>query len=140
MIFTSRRDLIARINLDKNKIIEVYPSQKEASIAMKLKSPASLCSAIKNDTLSQGHYWKFYDDCDEDLKDNFIQNGGIIPDVEKPISRAKAIQQIHPFTKEVLETFDTIKEVQVKFKMSRDSLKKAIENKTPHNGFYWAYA
>ena len=28
----------------------------------------------------------------------------------------------------------------VKFKMSRDSLKKAIENKTPHNGFYWAYA
>ncbi len=140
IIFSSRRDLVARINLDKNRILEVYPSQKEASIAMKLKSPASLCNAIKNDTLSQGHYWNFYDDCNEELKNNFIESGGFVPEIQKPISRAKPIQQIHPYTKEVLETFDTIKEIQLKFKMSRDSLKKAIQNQTPHNGFYWAYA
>jgi hypothetical protein len=107
---------------------------------MKLKSPASLCTAIKNGTISQYHYWKFYDDCDEELKNEFLQKGGILPETKPIISRAKAIQQIHPHTKEVLETFPTIKEVQLKFKMSRDSLKKAIENKTPHNGFYWAYA
>lgn len=107
---------------------------------MKLKSAASLCNAIKRGTTSQGHYWQFYDNCDHNLKEDFIKNGGIIPEVEKNISRSKAIQQIHPFTKEVLEIFPTIKEVQVKFKMSRDSLKKAIENKSPHNGFYWSYA
>ena len=107
---------------------------------MKLKSPASLCSAIKRGTTSQGHYWKFYDDCDNELKEDFIKNGGVIPKAEKVISGSKGIKQIHPFTKEVLEIFPTIKEVQLKFKMSRDTLKKAIEQKKIYNYFYWDYA
>ncbi len=140
VIWTSRRDIVARLNIHKNKILEVYSSQKDAANDMNLKSPASLCNALKRDSICQGHYWKFYDDCSEELKDSFIQNGGVIPDVEKNISGSKAIQQIHPFTKEILATYTTIKEVQLKFKMSRDSLKKAIANKSTHNGFYWAYA
>lgn len=140
IILNSRRELVARLNLDKNKIIEVYDSQKSAYIAMKLKSPASLCSAIKRGTTSQCHYWNFYDDCDNELKEDFIKNGGIIPESEKNISGSKGIKQIHPFTKEVLEIFPTIKEVQLKFKMSRTSLKNAIEQKKHHNGFYWDYA
>ncbi len=140
VIWSSRRDIVARLNIHKNKILEVYSSQKDAANDMNLKSPASLCNALKRDSICQGHYWKFYDDCSEELKDSFIQNGGVIPDVEKNISGSKAIQQIHPFTKEILATYTTIKEVQLKFKMSRDSLKKAIANKSTHNGFYWAYA
>lgn len=140
IILNSRRELIARLNLDKNKILEVYSSQKEAAISMKLKAPASLCNAIKRGTTSQGHYWNFYDDCSEELKEDFIKNNGIIPKAEKVISGSKGIKQIHPFTKEVLEIFPTIKEVQLKFKMSRDTLKKAIEQKKIYNYFYWAYA
>ncbi len=135
-----RNQLIACLNIDKNQIIKVYPSQKDAAIDMKLSAVVSISDAIKNMSLSRGHYWKFYDDCDETLKEDFIKKGCILPETKPTISGAKAIQQIHPFTKEVLETFPTIKEIQLKFKMSRDSLKKAIDNKRPHKGFYWDYA
>jgi prophage antirepressor-like protein len=139
-VFTTRRDLLARLNLDKTKILEVYPSQKHAAIAMKHNSPSAICKALKLETLSQGHYWKFYDDCDERLKNDYIQNGGIIPEVAKTISGAKSIKQIDYETKKVIQTYSTIKDVQVKYNISRASLKSAIENKSPHNGFYWAYA
>jgi hypothetical protein len=135
-----RNQLIARLNIDKNQILEVYPSQKDAANSVKLSSIVSISDAIKNESISRGCYWKFYDDCDEDLKNEFLQKGGLLPETKPVISGAKSIQQIHPYTNEVLETFSTIKEVQLKFKMSRDSLKKAIEKKNPHNGFYWAYA
>lgn len=135
-----RNQLIACLNLDKNQIIKVYPSQKDAATDMKLSAIVSISDAIKNESLSRGHYWKFYDDCNNELKEDFIKKGGILPETKPTISGSKAIKQIHPFTKEVLEIFPTIKEIQLKFKMSRDSLKKAIENKTPHNGFYWDYA
>ncbi len=139
-IFSTRRDLIAQMNLDKNKILHVYSSQKHAAIAMKHSSPSALCKAVKLGTISQGHYWNFYDDCSEELKNNFIQSGGILPEVAITISGAKPIVQIDYETKRVIATYATIKEVQVKFKMSRDSLKRAIEEKIPHNSFYWAYA
>ncbi len=138
-IFTTRRDLLARINLDKNKILEVYPSQKDAAIAMKHNSPSAICKAIKLNTISQGHYWKFYDDCSEELKNDYITNGGIVPKPAKTISGAKSINQIDYETKKIIATYLTIKEVQVKYNISRASLKNAIENKTPHNGFYWSY-
>ncbi len=139
-IFTTRRDLLARINLDKSKILEVYPSQKHAAIAMKHNGPSAICKALKLDTISQGHYWKFYDDCSEELKEDFIKNGGVIPKVAKTITGAKGIKQIDFETKKVIATYDTIKEVQVKYNISRSSLKNAIKHKTPHNGFYWDYA
>ncbi len=139
-VFKTRRDLLARINLDKTKILEVYPSQKHAAIAMKHNSPSAICKALKLESLSQGHYWKFYDDCDEKLKEDFIKNGGIIPEVAKTITGAKGIKQIDFETKRVIATYVSIKDVQVKYNISRCSLKSAIDNKTPHNGFYWAYA
>ncbi len=139
-VFKTRRDLLARINIDKTKILEVYPSQKHAAIAMKHNSPSAICKALKLETLSQGHYWKFYDECDEKLKNDYIKSGGVIPEVAKTISGAKSIKQIDYETKKVIQTYSTIKDVQVKYNISRSSLKNAIENKTPHNGFYWAYA
>lgn len=139
-VFKTRRDLLARINLDKTKILEVYPSQKHAAIAMKHNTPSAICKALKLDTISQGHYWKFYDDCDENLKYDFIKNGGVIPEVAKTITGAKSISKIDFETKKVISTYTTIKEVQVKYNISRASLKNAIDNKTPHNGFYWKYA
>lgn len=139
-VFKTRRDLLARINLDKSKILEVYPSQKHAAIDMKHNTPSAICKALKLDSISQGHYWKFYDDCDEKLKEDYIKNGGLIPEVAKTITGAKGIKQIDFETKKVIATYSTIKEVQVKYNISRASLKNAIDNKTPHNGFYWNYA
>ncbi len=139
-VFKTRRDLLARINIDKTKILEIYPSQKHAAIAMKHNSPSAICKALKLETLSQGHYWKFYDECDEKLKNDYIKSGGVIPEVAKTISGAKSIKQIDYETKKVIQTYSTIKDVQVKYNISRSSLKNAIENKSPHNGFYWAYA
>lgn len=139
-VFKTRRDLLARINLDKTKILEVYPSQKHAAIAMKHNSASAICKALKLDTISQGHYWKFYDDCDEKLKIDFIKNDGIIQKIAKTITCAKPIKQIDFETKKVIATYLSIKDVQVKYNISRASLKNAIDNKTPDNGFYWNYA
>ncbi len=140
-IYHSKKNcLIARLNQTKDTILEVYPSQKDAAEAMKLSSITPITVSIKKGTKSRDYYWDFYDNCLEEVKSKFFQNGGTLPNIKIEIPGAKPIHKIDPNTKEVLETFPSIKDVIVKYKISREVLKKAIQNQTPHHGFYWAYA
>jgi len=48
------------LDINKEKIIEVYVSQKDASNARKFSNGAAICKAIAQGTLSSGHYWMKY--------------------------------------------------------------------------------
>ena len=63
--------LIAMIDIKKTKILEVFNTQKDAVAARNLKSN-SFTRAIKNGSISSGHYWKYFQDCSEEMKTEFL--------------------------------------------------------------------
>jgi prophage antirepressor-like protein len=129
-------ELVAMLNLDKNQILHVFPSIKHASEARHFKSLAAISKAIKNNSLSSGHFWKRYHDCDEVLKVEYEKHN-TLPE-KPPKANGVRVQQISMSKeKKVLKEFLSISDVTKQFQMSRCSLKNASKNNTPHNGYYW---
>ncbi len=136
-IMDQRKDLIAELNLEKNKIVKVYSSQKEAAQEMKLKSSASINSALKESSLAAHRYWNYFDDCSDKMKEEYLKNN-TLPEPQKP--KGVGIEMLDIKTKKVVERFDTMNDVIKKYHMGRGSLKNAIENKHSHNGYLWRFA
>lgn len=129
-------ELVAMLDIDKTKILQVFPSIKHASEARHFKSLAAISKAIKLGTQSSGHFWSRYNDCSEDLKNDYEKNNKL-PE-KPPKANGIKVQQISMNKeKNVIKEFNSIVEVTTKFQMSRVSLKNANKNNTPHNGYYW---
>ena len=72
------------IDIKQTKILEVYVNQKEACEARNLKT-RSFTRAIKQNSISSGHYWNFFDDCSEQMKIEYLKNNNL-PENNKPVS------------------------------------------------------
>jgi prophage antirepressor-like protein len=126
--------LIAMIDIKKTKILEVFNTQKDAVAARNLKSN-SFTLAIKNGSISSGHYWKYFQDCSEEMKTEFLQNNKL---PEKFVhTSGKMVQQIDPKTKEVLKTYNSNREIIKLFQMSTTKLKQCFDSGEIHNGYIW---
>ena len=126
--------LIAMIDIKQTKILEVYINQKEACEARNLKT-RSFTRAIKQNSISSGHYWNFFDDCSEQMKIEYLKNNKL-PEKNKPVSNY-IINQINPDNNEIINTFYCKTDIIQKFQMSYVSLDKALkENKITH-GYFW---
>ncbi len=125
---------VAMIDIKKTKILNVYPNQKEATKDRLMKAN-SFNRAIKQQSISSGHYWNYFYDCPQEMQDEYLKNNKL-PD--KYVSSAsKKVQQICPISKNVLKTYDSNREVVKLFKMSVASLKKYAQSGELHNGYYW---
>ena len=92
--------------------------------------------AIQQQSLSSGHYWQFYELCSETMKEDYLKQNTL---PEKYVaSNAIKIQQINPTTKEIVNTFNSKREVILECKCSNLSLNKALENNSVMNGFLWS--
>jgi len=128
--------LVAMIDIKKTKILNVYPNQKEATKDRLMKAN-SFHRAIKNGTVSSGHYWNYFYDCPQEMQEEYLKNNKL---PEKYVSSgSKQVQQLCPITKNVLKTYSSNREVVKLFKMSVRSLKKYAEEGTLHNGYYWKF-
>jgi len=125
---------IAMIDIKKTKIMEVFSNQKRAIEARNMKSK-SFTRAIQNDSISSGHYWKFFEDCSEEMKEAFLLTSKL-PEKYAPIS-GKRVEQIDPKTNNVIATYYSNREICKKFQMSVLSLKKASETGNLHHGYKW---
>jgi hypothetical protein len=125
---------IAMIDIKKTKIMEVFASQKQAVEARNMKSK-SFTRAIQNDSISSGHYWKFFEDCSEEMKEAFLLTSKL-PEKYAPTS-GKRVEQIDPKTNNVIATYYSNREICKKFQMSVLSLKKASETGNLHHGYKW---
>jgi prophage antirepressor-like protein len=133
IIIQKHNELIAMIDIDKKNIVEVFPSQKEASIARKFTNGASISAALKRGTISSGHYWLKYDECSNELKETYNKP---LPDKIKT-NNSKKVEILHKTTKEIIKIFNSIDDVLKEFQMSRLTLNKAIYNNEPYKGFYF---
>jgi hypothetical protein len=59
---------IAKLNVDKTKILNVYLDRKTAAIENGFLSSAALDNPVKNDKVMNGFYYMLYDNCDENLQ------------------------------------------------------------------------
>jgi len=125
---------IAMIDITKTKILNVYPNQKEATKARLMKCN-SFSRAIKEGTISSGHYWNYFEDCSKEMQDEYLKTNKL---PEKYTSKcSKAVEQICPKTKKVLKTYHSSREVIKEFQMSVMSLKKYNDSGEIHNGYIW---
>jgi prophage antirepressor-like protein len=126
---------LAMIDIKQTQILNVFCNQKEAVEARNLKSN-SFTRAIKNGSISSGHYWKFFDDCSEEMKDDYFSRGLVLPQKYIPKS-GKRVQQIDPKNNEIIAIHNSIRDVVRKFQMSHSSLKKSSDSEIIHNGYKW---
>ena len=132
---TVKIGFIAMLNLDKNKIIKVFCDQKAAGEDRKFTSSASIANAIKRKSLSSGHYFMMWDDCDDYLKKKYLEEN-ILPNKRVAIN-GKEIQQLHPITKNLIKSFSSCEDIIKEFKLSRKTIISACEFDLICKGFKW---
>jgi len=132
---TQSVEFIAMIDIKKTKIMEVFPSQKEAAMSRNLAGFSTISRAIKEDRISSGHYWNIFEKCSQEMRDEYLKTN-VLPEYHVNANGVTVIQ-INPMTNENIKTFKSITEVLKKFQMSRASLNKASDNDEIHNGFKW---
>lgn len=125
---------IAMIDIKKTKILNVFSTQKEAVASRNLKSN-SFTRAISQYSISSGHYWKYFDDCPIEMRNEYLLHNKL---PEKYVSvKSKTVSQICPRTNEIIKTYNSKNEVINKFQMSMLTLRKFSENGNIHNGYRW---
>lgn len=129
-------ELIAMLDIDKTKIVEIYPSQKHAAESRHFSSIASISLALKKGTLSAGHYWKRYDDCSDELKATYTKP---LPEKIRKANGAKKVQIINPLTNEPVRIFETVTDVMKEFQMSRTKLNQVCSNKEIYKNWIFQF-
>ena len=127
---------IAMIDIKKVKILAVYPSQKEAIQARNMHCNG-FSRAIKNGTISSGHYWNFFDKCDENLKKDYLKYNKLPEEFKS--SRGIKIQQINPNTKQIIQIHTSKRDIVKNFQISNAKIDLLINDKTEpiYRGFIW---
>jgi hypothetical protein len=122
-------DYIAKINKDQDEILNVYLDRKTAAL-MNGYSFGGVNNPVKNGTITQGHYYKFYSDCDETLVENFEEKYG------KPILLYKAgFGMFDETTGQLVKEFKHKYDCMQSEKISDKTLAKAMREDKAYNGF-----
>jgi prophage antirepressor-like protein len=121
---------IAKLNIDKTQILNVYLDRKTASQQNGFESSSALDNPVKNGTIVNNQYYTLYDKCEADLINNFEANHG------KPLLYKNGVGQYDLYNNLVNKfvcKYDCIREL----KMSDKTLTKALDKDIQYNGFYY---
>lgn len=128
-------EYIAMIDIQQKKIMDVFASQKDAALSRNLAGYSTISRAIKQNSISSGHYWKLFKNCSEDMRMIYLKNN-TLPEKFSRTSHITVLQ-IDPITNKVITTYRSITEVLLKYQMSRLTLKKCADNNEIHKCFKW---
>jgi len=121
---------IAKLNCDKSEIINVYIDRKTAAQLNGYQNISALDNPVKNNTLTNGHYYMLYDNCNDELISKFEELYG------EPLLYKNGIGQFDlndMLIREFSCKYDVIREL----KISDKTLSKALQNNIPYNDFYF---
>jgi hypothetical protein len=121
---------IAKLNAEKNEILNVYLDRKTAANLNGYSSSYALDVPVKKYTISNGYYYKLYENCDEELINNYETKHGT------PILYKNGIGQYDLYdnlVKEFTCKYDCIKILFI----SDKTLTKALEKNLPYNGHFF---
>lgn len=121
---------IAKLNIDKTEILNVYLDRKTACAANGYKSISALDTPVKNETVTNGNYYMLFDKCAIGLQNSFIQTNGeplLYKDGVGMFNSENQLQQ------EFSCKYDAIKNL----KMSDKTLAKALDKNIMYNNHYF---
>lgn len=130
-IKTQNLGYIAKVNESKTEILNVYLDRKTAAQLNGYQSVSALDNPVKNTTLTNGHYYILYDNCETELIDKYEEKYG------EPLLYKNGIGQYNSATNLLVREFackyDCIREL----KMSDKTLAKALKNQVPYNNYIY---
>jgi hypothetical protein len=121
---------IAKLNLDKSEILNVYIDRKTAAKNNNYSSLSALNNPVKNETLTNGHYYILYEKCSDNLKDDFVEKHG------EPLLYKDGVGKYDINNNLICEyvcKYDCIKQL----KISDKSLAKVLDTNTTYNNNYF---
>ena len=87
-------------------------------------------------TLSSGHYWSMWEDLTDELHNEYLTRNTL---PQKSIRvNSISINQLDPLTGQVVKMHSSVQDVINKFRVSRTSLKDAIDHNYTFKGYKWA--
>ena len=113
---------IAKLNVDKTEILNVYIDRKAAAQSNGYASHSALDNPVKNESLSNGHYYILYNKCPDILRENLIQKYGV-----------GQYDADNNLTAEFVCKHDCIKQL----KISDKTLAKALDKNVMYNNSYF---
>jgi hypothetical protein len=120
---------IAKLNSQKNEIINVYLDRKTAAINNGYESSSALDNHVKNESLTKGNYYMLFDKCSDELRDAFIEKHG------EPLLYKDGIGQYDStgnLIKEFVCKYDCIKKLQISDKTLTKALDKPVMYNNSH--------
>jgi len=123
--FVRTNGYVAKI--DNNQIVSVFLDRKTACSFEKYKISA-LDTPVKNKTPYNGFLYMLYDDCDDELKDAFVEKYGI------PVLYKSGVGQFdvnNQLVNEYICKYDCIKQMS----FSDKTLTKTLDTEMPYNGY-----
>ena len=129
------KDFIAMLDLDKTKIVEVFPDQKTACSKRQLKSIGAINNALKNDSICSGHYFNYFKACEQSLQDAYLETNKL-PEKNIP-TNCHQIEQVDPITSAIVNTYSSLFDAQKTCHISRQSLVKACKTGELLKGYKW---
>lgn len=124
-------DYIAKINIEKTKIITIYLNRKIASIENGFSS-STLDPYVKNKKPKNNFYYVLYNTCDKTLIDDFENKFG------KPILYKSGIGQFDE-NKNLVKEFVSKYDLCQKLNIGEKSIIKALKTQKAYNSFYYDY-
>ena len=121
---------IAKLDANKSEILNVYLDRKTASQLNGYQSSSSLDNPVKNNTLTNGHFYFLYNNCDKELIEKFEEVNG------PPLLYKNGVGQYDLNNNLITEfscKYDCIKEL----KMSDKTLTKSLTTNVPYNNYYY---
>ena len=121
---------IAKVNIDKTQILNVYLDRKTAALENDYKSSSALDNPVKNGTITNGFIYMLYNNCDNNLREDFEENNGEIILYKDGIGRYDSQNSL-------VNEFTSKEDCCLFLKMSDRTLKKALETKQLYNNYYY---
>ena len=121
---------IAKLNKEKTEILNVYLDRKTAATINNYQSSSALDNPVKNNTITNGHYYTLYDNCEPMLIQNFENKNKV------PLLYKNGIGQYdinNNLIKDYCCKYDCIREL----KMSDKTLAKSLKNNISYNNCYY---
>ena len=122
---------IAKLNLDKTEILNVYLDRKTASTLNNYPSDGSLDNSVKNFSLTNGNYYTLYSKCDIELRNKFENIHG------KVLLYKNGVGQFNDNI--LIKEFSCKNDCCKILGISDKTIKKSIEKNVKYNGFYYKY-
>lgn len=129
-----RQGLIAQLTANKDLVIAVFASMKEAAVGANIASCSITC-AMNKERPCGGFCWRMWEDCDKDLQATFT---GMLPK-ENRKTCSKQVEQVDPNTDQVVDTFSSIQEISSKFRICHKTMNKVVASGDVYKGYKWRF-